>query len=616
MSDALASATISSIPTCTNNILTRLKHALSEQTPNCQLNSIQPATSQQAHLLASLNSGSNSPITEPDHDVETPLEVFDEKSTEFSQPISDILAFHSQFSNTPDAANISAQPDSYVGASPDEPSESIAHLTVSDDVVTNQPKNNNDDGDLNQNKTSFGSIYQMSRNFQPKPVIDEPLCNSDNVDDAGHIQWKAFAAAKGLCAWPLPQGSGFSSSTVPQYPSLLHAATVVPFTPTRSNRHRPFKSSFFIHPGGDLPPNDHARTLCEAGYLQRSTLVDIHNQGSKRWSQKESFFLLDSVVRYIKTESPEFHPNAAMLKSIVTKWSLDDWEKVAQIHGAKFSHRNGHIVCTRYMNFDAPWLKENSWTKEEDAVLIDPVKMFSALSSKVDVWSEAAQALGDIHSPLQCLRRWRHIQDEAVRKVARRTWEAAENVRLMQIRELLGKGSWESIALALGTLRSGQQCLHRYGKRLVCDHTIGKWSKLEVENLLHAVKNCGEGKWCDIARLVGTRNDVQCREKWVSGLNPNIFRGVWTKEEERRLRGAVQEFGFSNWKNVANVVGRRNGSQCQRRWAIMWTEKEDAHLSVIIEGHLSLDFKVVASQIGTRSERQCRNRATFLRGSE
>lgn len=40
----------------------------------------------------------------------------------------------------------------------------------------------------------------------------------------------------------------------------------------------------------------------------------------------------------------------------------------------------------------------------------------------------------------------------------------------------------------------------------------------------------------------------------------------WTPEEDQQLREAVRRFGERNWKGIAALVGSRDHVQCRQRW--------------------------------------------------
>ena len=47
---------------------------------------------------------------------------------------------------------------------------------------------------------------------------------------------------------------------------------------------------------------------------------------------------------------------------------------------------------------------------------------------------------------------------------------------------------------------------------------------------------------------------------------PRKTANVWSKDEDDRLRKAVEIYGCSNWKVIAQYVGTRDNKMCSRRW--------------------------------------------------
>ena len=47
--------------------------------------------------------------------------------------------------------------------------------------------------------------------------------------------------------------------------------------------------------------------------------------------------------------------------------------------------------------------------------------------------------------------------------------------------------------------------------------------------------------WCDVATMVPTRTDIQCRERWVNVLDPTVNRGPITDEELLQIRQALSD---------------------------------------------------------------------------
>ncbi|ORD96156.1 MYB [Hepatospora eriocheir] len=48
--------------------------------------------------------------------------------------------------------------------------------------------------------------------------------------------------------------------------------------------------------------------------------------------------------------------------------------------------------------------------------------------------------------------------------------------------------------------------------------------------------------------------------------NSQLKRGVWSKEEDKRLTNLVSEFGAKNWGFIAEKMETRVGKQCRERW--------------------------------------------------
>ena len=86
----------------------------------------------------------------------------------------------------------------------------------------------------------------------------------------------------------------------------------------------------------------------------------------------------------------------------------------------------------------------------------------------------------------------------------------------------------------------------------------------EDQRLLAGVWKFGLNNWPLVARFVGngrTRN--QCSQRWNRGLNPVLFKGPWTEEEDEKLVALVKEFGEKSWKRIASVLGNRSDVQCR-----------------------------------------------------
>ena len=101
-------------------------------------------------------------------------------------------------------------------------------------------------------------------------------------------------------------------------------------------------------------------------------------------------------------------------------------------------------------------------------------------------------------------------------------------------------------------------------------HKARTWSAYEDQRLFAAVRKFGLENWSIVAEFVGNgRTRSQCSQRWFRGLNPSLFKGPWTKEEEEKLVKLVQEFGEKSWKRIAALFGNRSDVQCRYHYQQM-----------------------------------------------
>ncbi|GJN24476.1 hypothetical protein PR202_gb12218 [Eleusine coracana subsp. coracana] len=186
------------------------------------------------------------------------------------------------------------------------------------------------------------------------------------------------------------------------------------------------------------------------------------------------------------------------------------------------------------------------------------------------------------------------------------------------LRSVLPLINWDKIAAMYLPGRSGAECESRW---LNCDDPLinqNAWTKDEEKRLLYIVQQKGLCDWINIAATLGTqRTPFQCLVRYQRSLNPHIINKVWTKEEDLRLKAAVETFG-DNWQLVSAKLDGHTGSQCSNRWRKTlnpektgvgrWSLEEDKCLMVAVKLFGSGSWSRIAQFVPGRMQSQCRER--------
>jgi hypothetical protein len=208
------------------------------------------------------------------------------------------------------------------------------------------------------------------------------------------------------------------------------------------------------------------------------------------------------------------------------------------------------------------------WTAVEDNKLKD-----AAQTHGKDWGNVAAMVPGRTNR--QCSSRWHNILDPSIDRTNGRTcnWTTAEDSKLKDAVQTHGK-KWDAAA-ALVPDRTNRQCCCRWHNILdpSIDRTnerTGKWSKDEDFKLKDAVQTHGDKNWVAITALVLGRTKFQCRMRWKDGLNSNIDpatlrAGKWGEDEDIKLKDAVETHGGKHWAAIATLVPGRTEKQCRDR---------------------------------------------------
>ena len=93
------------------------------------------------------------------------------------------------------------------------------------------------------------------------------------------------------------------------------------------------------------------------------------------------------------------------------------------------------------------------------------------------------------------------------------------------------------------------------------------WTDAEDIRLLVAVSRFGAKDWRLIAEFVGAgRNSSQCNQRWCRALDPSISHKSWTEADDYKLMRAVEVLGKASWCQVAKIMTGRTDLQCRYRY--------------------------------------------------
>eukprot|EP00904_Undaria_pinnatifida_P009906 jgi/Undpi1/6045/HiC_scaffold_2.g01319.m1 len=139
-----------------------------------------------------------------------------------------------------------------------------------------------------------------------------------------------------------------------------------------------------------------------------------------------------------------------------------------------------------------------------------------------------------------------------------RRWQASEDRRLAESVKLHGEANWKAIASKVGS-RNHVQCLQRWKKVLRPGLVKGQWSSKE-DSVLMKLATSGYKNWGVLSNHMPGRTSKQCRERWCHHLNPTINKGAYSPEEDKIIVETQARLG-NKWSQIAaRLPGRTENS--------------------------------------------------------
>lgn len=92
-----------------------------------------------------------------------------------------------------------------------------------------------------------------------------------------------------------------------------------------------------------------------------------------------------------------------------------------------------------------------------------------------------------------------------------------------------------------------------------------KWTFQEDQLLCSTINQMGIKNWSSIAKNIPGRNGKQCRERWLTQLNPQLLKQEWSHDEDLQLIDLHNQYGNS-WAKICQYFPGRNSSSLKNRW--------------------------------------------------
>ena len=96
-------------------------------------------------------------------------------------------------------------------------------------------------------------------------------------------------------------------------------------------------------------------------------------------------------------------------------------------------------------------------------------------------------------------------------------------------------------------------------------HTYNVWTSEEDRQLRQAVDEYGSQDWTVISASVPGRSRKQCRERWHNHLSPEVKNDPWTQAEDQQLFALQAQHG-KQWARIATELPGRSANAVKNRW--------------------------------------------------
>ncbi|CAB04248.1 snRNA-activating protein complex subunit 4 homolog [Caenorhabditis elegans] len=281
----------------------------------------------------------------------------------------------------------------------------------------------------------------------------------------------------------------------------------------------------------------------------RDADITTSNFDRRQWTME-----LEDLMRkiaYVREKSEEEVLTASADYTVVP------WTAIANFD-FKGSRTEWAVKSKWYNELNPKWNKEH-WSNEE----VEKLKYLRE-SPKFVSWPMLALNLGTNRTSYQCMEKYKTEVSQHSKE-----WSQDEDTKLIaltKITSINGHIQWDKVAQCMPG-RTRQQVRTRFSHTLDASVKHGRWTDQEDVLLVCAVSRYGAKDWAKVAQAVQNRNDSQCRERWTNVLNRSAHVNErFTLVEDEQLLYAVKVFGKGNWAKCQMLLPKKTSRQLRRRY--------------------------------------------------